>query len=264
MAKQTKVFLLDLGTLAMPESALFWGAWGAEHIRFPVYGVLIDHADGLFLFDTGFDKALMDGIIPGSAQQTEEQTLPARIALAGYSLDRVSHVINSHYHIDHVGGNKLCRHATTVCHKCELEAAANPEPFEEGAYADMSFAPGLRGADASDYARDVYTPRVETVTGDADVAKGVRLIETPGHTDGHCSLLVTLADRRPMLFTGDACYSERTLVRRQISTSHVDPRQSFRSLDRIDEIARDTDAELFYAHDADAWRGWKPAPAFYS
>lgn len=265
MAKKTRVFLLDLGSMALPESSLFWGSLGGEAIRFPVYGVLVDHADGLFLFDSGFDKAHVDALLPGNAQQTDAQTLQAQLAMAGFGADQVSHVVNSHYHVDHVGGNKLCRHATTVCHACELEAAANPEPFEEMGYSDMSFAPGLRGcADPLGYADDVYTPKFETVRGDQELAKGVRLIETPGHTDGHYSLLVSLADRRPMLFTSDACYTPRSMAERRIASAHVDVRQSYRSLDRLEEVAREEDAELFFGHDPDGWRTWRPAPAFYS
>ncbi len=36
------------------------GAAGAD----PVYGVLIEHDDGLFLFDTGFDLEHMNAVLP--------------------------------------------------------------------------------------------------------------------------------------------------------------------------------------------------------
>src|SRR3546814_4943458 len=65
--------------------------------------------------------------------------------------------------------------------------------------------------DAGDPPLDIYTPKFETVTGDQEIAKGVWLFETPGHTAGHYSMMVELANRRPMLFTADACYSRKNM-----------------------------------------------------
>jgi hypothetical protein len=33
---------------------------------------------------------------------------------------------------------------------------------------------------------------------------------------------------------------------------------------RLAALAEEHDAELFYSHDADSYRGWLKAPAFYS
>ena len=49
----------------------------------------------------------------------------------------------------------------------------------------------------------------ELISGEAEIAKGVTVIESPGHTAGHVSLLVELNGRRPMLFTGDAVYTRQ-------------------------------------------------------
>lgn len=51
-----------------------------------------------------------------------------------YLLDcgTITHVVNSHYHIDHCGGNKYCTHATTICHQCELEVLGIAERLEDG------------------------------------------------------------------------------------------------------------------------------------
>ena len=230
----------------------------------PVYGVLIDHEEGRFLYDTGFDKEIVDTVLSGNARQSDRQTLPGQLDLIGLRTDQISHVVNSHYHLDHVGGTSCASMRRRCAHACEMEAAANPAPFEEMGYCDMSFAPGLRGAASGhDYANDIYTPKFQLLRGDQEIAKGVTLFETPEHTDGHCSLMVRLAGRRPMLFRGDACYDKRGMDENRISSSHVDPRASFRSLDRLRQLARDHDAELFYAHDAISWKTWTPAPGFY-
>ncbi|WP_070154051.1 4-pyridoxolactonase [Sphingobium phenoxybenzoativorans] len=258
----TKVYILDGGRLAMKEYHMYWNAGGEAMVTLPCYSVLIEHDDGRFLFDTGFDLHHFDQfVMPGIAQQSLDQTIPGQLANLGLSPADITHVINSHYHIDHCGGNKHCLHATTICHACELEAARTPEPFEELAYSDQSFAPGLR---ASEPEIDIYTPRFETLTGDQEIARGVFLFETPGHTNGHYSLMIKLSDRRPMMFTADAAYTARSMETRTISSAHVDPVAACRSLERLNILAQDHDAELFYGHDIEQFGAYRIAPAYYS
>lgn len=257
-----KVYLLDLGSMELDGYMMYWGHGPPGPFRFPVYGVLIDHPEGRFLFDTGFDKDLIDGMIPDNAVQSARQTIPGQLDLVGLRPSDITHVVNSHYHVDHVGGNKHCTHATTLCHKCEMEAYLEPEPFERMGFSDRSAVPPPE--QPSDVAGDMYTPRHELLTGDQEIAKGVHLFETPGHTPGHYSLMVRLAGRRPMLFTGDACYTKRSIEHDIIANSHVDVKQSFQSLARLRQLAEQHDAELFYSHDPEAWSQWKPAPGYYS
>jgi 4-pyridoxolactonase len=260
----TKVYLLDLGTLELDGYMMYWGKGPSGPFRFPVYGVLVDHPEGKFVFDTGFDKAFFDKMFPGNAVQSERQTLAGQLDLIGIRPGEITHVLNSHYHVDHVGGNKHCIHATTVCHKCELEAVRHPEHHEELGYSDKSFAPELMAEPVySDVADDIYTPRFELISGDQEVARGVHIFETPGHTPGHYSMMVQLANRRPMLFTGDACYTQRNIEDDIISNSHSDVKQAFQSLQRLRDLAEQHDAELFYSHDPKAWTQWRTAPFAY-
>lgn len=265
----TKVYLLDFGTIALDGFMMFWNRGPGGPIRFPAYGVLIDHAEGRFLFDTGFDREWFDQHLPGLAHQSERQTVPGQLDLLGLRPGDITHVINSHCHVDHVGGNKCCCNATTLCHKHELEAVRRPEPWEAMGYSDHSFAAPEQLDPAStptidDAVQDIYTPRFELLTGDAEIASGVTLFETPGHTPGHYSLLVRLANRRPMLFTGDACYTQRSIEENIISGAHSDVAAAHASMQRLRDLAEQHDAELFYSHDAEAWANWKPAPQFYS
>jgi 4-pyridoxolactonase len=259
MAK-TKLYILDHGEMTAKEYFLYWNATGESTIRLPAYSVLIDHDDGLFLFDSGFDLCHMETIVPGLCTQSVNQTIPGQLALLGKRPSDITHVVNSHYHLDHVGGNKHCLHAKTICHACELEEARNPEPFEAGGYSDTSFAPGLRSDDPE---IDIYTPTFETLRGDQEIARGLFLYETPGHTNGHYSLMVKLSDRRPMLFTADAIYTTRTLERMEIASAHIDPIAATRSITRLKDLAEKHDAEMFFGHDIEQFGNYKLAPAYY-
>src|SRR5258708_2617746 len=162
--KRTRVALLDGGETSAKEYQIYWNYPSEAVVSMPTYGVLIDHADGLFLFDTGFDLVHVQtkmGI--SGALQTPGQTIPKQLELLGLG--------------------------------------------------DSSGEPEL----------EIYTPHFETLRGDQQIATGLHLFETPGHTPGHYSLLVELSGRRPMLFSGDACYSRKGLDLMKMPASHVDP-----------------------------------------
>jgi 4-pyridoxolactonase len=115
-----------------------------------------------------------------------------------------------------------------------------------------------------DPALDMYTPKFQTLTGDQETAKGVWLFETPGHTAGHYSMMVELANRRPMLFTADACYSQKNMDMMCISSFHLDPVGSLNSMKRLKALAEKHDAELFYSHDLESFKKYQTGAAYYS
>ena len=267
--QETKVYLLDCGTMSLDQSYMFLDAGLTGQRRFPVYGVLVDHAEGKFIFDTGFDAGHIQNVASFTEpEQSAQQSIPGQLDMIGVRPSQITHVVNSHYHIDHCGGNKYCTHATTICHQCELEVLKAPAPNEQLAYSDLSFAPGIRQATPPSadvgVAPDLYTPRFETLKGDQELAKGVFLFETPGHTPGHYSLLVKLASRRPMLFTADACYSRKNLDMRCIQAGNHDPARALESLDRLVTLAERHDAEMFFSHDPESWPLYQRAPGYYS
>ena len=264
---ETKVYLLDGGTLVIDGYHAFWNRGPGGELRFPTYSVLIEHADGRYVFDTGYDYDHVMKVLPFEKPlQTKEQTIPGQLSLLGLKPQDINYVINSHYHFDHCGGNKYLTEACTVCHALELESCGCPQPFEMLGYSDLSFSPDVaakRGQDASPEL-DIYTPSFDTMIGDQEIAKGMWLFETPGHTAGHYSLMVELPGRRPLLFTADACYSQKNMDMMCISSFHLDPVASVNSMQRLKDLAEKHNAELFYSHDPESWPSYVKAPAFYA
>jgi 4-pyridoxolactonase len=76
--------------------------------------------------------------------------------------------------------------------------------------------------------------------------------------------MVELSGRRPMLFAGDAIYTRQSLERTIISGFHFDPVASVASMRRLAALAAEHDAELFFSHDAESFREWQKAPAYYT
>jgi 4-pyridoxolactonase len=246
-----KIWLLDNGSIVIEHTQLMWNVPGPQ-VRIPSYAVLIEHEDGLFLFDTGFDLEHTNAVLPFELpEQTPEQTIPAQLELAGFGTSDVTRLVNSHLHFDHVGGNKHFQGVKNVVHEQELAQARNHEPFEFFGYSDKTW--------------DYEGANFEPVSGDLDLAKGLFLFETPGHTIGHYSLLVTPESSagRPMLFAFDVVYTQPALEKGIQPGFHIDPRAGVRSIARVKEVAAEHGADIYLSHDAEAFTEYKHAPDFY-
>jgi N-acyl homoserine lactone hydrolase len=137
-----------------------------------VLGYLIRHDDGPILLDTG---------IGATDAETEEWYRPDRIPLPealqrnGLGLDDIKTVVNCHLHFDHCGGNPLLAGTPIVVQRRELEAARG----EDYTVPELIDHDGVR---------------YEEIDGEVELRPGVLVIPTPGHTDGHQSVVVRCSD----------------------------------------------------------------------
>ena len=151
----------------------------------PVHGFVIQHPQaGAILVDTGV--GFHDRLI----KEWKVVNRHAADALAEHDLSPadVNIVINTHLHFDHCGQNAVFKHAPFYIQRAELERARSDEPVKEW----FDFA----GA------------RFELIDGDAEIADGVRVLATPGHTVGHQSVLVETGKGEAVMI-GDAAYTSR-------------------------------------------------------
>jgi 4-pyridoxolactonase len=247
MSKATSVRLLDSGTLVIDQSHITWNVGCGTPVRFPVYSVLIEHPDGLLMFDSGYDLDLVNEVLPFELpEQTRDQTVPAQLAKCGFTPQDVGVLINSHLHFDHCGGNKHLTNATTYLHRDELRQARTPEPFERFGYADKSY--------------DHASAKFELLEGDLEFAPGIHLFHTPGHTVGHYSLLVELEGSRPLLFMADVSYTPTAFAADQQAGFHNNPVDGVRSIRRVKRLAKEWDAEVVFTHDMDVFKTYALAP----
>lgn len=159
---------LLLGTFVRPAQETGTGAPRVE----AVYGYLVRHDRGLILLDTGLgrgDAETEDWYRPRRVE------LPQALAVVGASMEAIDLVVNCHLHFDHCGGNPLLAGTSIVAQRREL-AAARQDDYTMGHLVDF---PG------STY---------EVLDGEAQVRPGVHVVPTPGHVDGHQSLVVVCDD----------------------------------------------------------------------
>jgi len=153
--------------------------WHPEHdafTPFPVHAWVIRHPDGAILVDTGV--GLGNGAID---EWYHPQSIPLTTALdaAGLALSDIAAVVLSHLHFDHCGQQGTLS-APTYVQATEFEAAK---------------ATGYTVPDWAEVAKD----RLRLVHGDENIADGIRLLSTPGHTPGHQSVVIEVGDERVVL-----------------------------------------------------------------
>jgi 4-pyridoxolactonase len=249
-----KLWLLDTGSIVIEHTQLLWNVPG-DPVRIPSYAVLVEHDDGLYLFDTGFGLEHTSRVLPFEhPEQTAEQTIPAQLRLCGFTVSDVTTLVNSHLHFDHVGGNGdfAGTGVRNVVHAREIAQARHHEPFEYFGYSDRSW----------DYDGVALVP----VTGDLELAPGIRLYETPGHTVGHYSVLLAGggdSSSRAMLFPFDVVYTAVGLEKGMQPGFHHDPVAGVRSIRRIKALVEEHGADVFFSHDPEAWRAYRQAPDSY-
>ena len=244
-----RVWLLNNGSIVIEHTQLMWNVPGPQ-VRIPVYSVLVEHDDGLFLFDTGIGMEHMNEVLPFELpEQTEEQTIPAQLESCGFGLGNVTAVVNSHLHIDHVGGNQLFKGTDVrhLIHEKELAQARNHAPFEFFGYSDKTW--------------DYEGANIETFSGDTELAPGLWVYETPGHTVGHVSVLVD--GEQPLLFAMDVAYTSAAMERGIQPGFHHTPVDGVRSIARVKQLAEERGAQIFLSHDMEAWQGYTHAPGHY-
>jgi N-acyl homoserine lactone hydrolase len=195
----------------------------------PINAYVIEHTNGLLLFDTGQDRASVTddhyfpdgftGVIYDRLARFhigEEDTLSAQLATLGYAPADIGTAILSHLHQDHMGGLRELRGAKLLVAQAEWAQLSKPAPEPRGFLRSHIQLPRLHWSQIGFEPTD--DPALAPFTHSMDVAGdgSLVLLPTPGHTPGSLSLLIRRRTRSPLLLVGDLTYGAELLERRQL------------------------------------------------
>jgi N-acyl homoserine lactone hydrolase len=242
-----RMWALDGPTGSADRSMLEQGASGQFSIRIPTF--LIEHRDGVVLFDTGLDpRAATDAAeIYGAVAElmhiefNREQRLDIQMKALGYEMEDIDHVVVSHLHLDHAGGMSLFPHAQFWLGSGEQSHAIAPIEEQAGFFHDEDL-------------ESLRRFRYEEVVEDRDLFGdgSISLLSTPGHTPGHLSLVVRLPGRNFVL-SGDATHTRNSLAELIPLPSEYDSEAAVRSMQRLVSIEASADATIWISHDTEDW-----------
>ena len=258
----TKVYFLDGGTFTQDQSIVTFAIGAGKPNTSQVSSVLIDHPEGKIIVETGMDSSMWPDLVKQILvpHQTEEQRLDNALRRIGVSPEEIDVVINTHLHADHCSFNRIFKNATWMIQRRELMEALVPE-VHELTYVKGCFDVGLS---------------TKLLDGDYEVAKGVHILDTNGHTAGHQSVAIETEKSGVFLVTGDASMSKDNFPgESKISPQGwpcspiLDAKKHMRSLERLKEYVDTTRARmhstctLVYGHDHEEFLKLKQAPKYY-
>jgi glyoxylase-like metal-dependent hydrolase (beta-lactamase superfamily II) len=190
----------------------------------PINVYVIEHTDGLVVFDSGQDRASVTdpGYFPDGPVGVvydrlarfdigEAETFSAGLDRLGYAAGDVTTAVISHLHQDHIGGVAEMPQAELLVAADEWRSFRRPLAEARGLLRRHIDLPGLRWSPVE------FEPLDSAAAGGASLGPFTRgrdlfgdgslvLLPTPGHTPGSVSLLVRRNDGPPLLLVGDLTY----------------------------------------------------------
>lgn len=247
-----KLHVLSFGTLNLNELEMTGQGSPDGCLKFPSYGVLVEHEKGLILIDTGcaMDPAFPDRIDQKLVNFTEQDLIQNRLAELGYTPDDVDYVIITHMHVDHAGDLQLFKNATFITPREEylktIVDTGGPAPK------------GLIDEWKNPYRKWHFVDR-----GTIDFADGIKIIcFGPGHSYCMLAVLLTTKELGDVLIASDIVYNQYTLDG-LLPGNYVDLDGFKDSVAHVKELAS-CGVTIWFGHDIDQFASMKIAPdGFY-
>ncbi|GLV60731.1 N-acyl homoserine lactone hydrolase [Dictyobacter sp. S3.2.2.5] len=223
----------------------------------PVAGRTLEMVMGCYLIEmSDGTHVLIDSGLPadvprpaGAPAPQQEKNVLSHLADLGLSPDDINMLICTHFDIDHAGYHDAFTQAELIVQRAHYEMARRGHP---------RFAPARAHWDHPDL-------RYRLVDGDTELAPGLTLLETSGHTTGHQSVLLRLPHTGPVLLTIDAVIMQSVFTpERSASRLDENEEQLRASTRKLLNVAEEEHASLvIFGHDGEQWKTLKTAPAYY-
>jgi N-acyl homoserine lactone hydrolase len=255
-----RLYVLDCGTLKSANPAPLQER-GVVTTDMSVAAYLVVHPRGTLVWDTGVipDEMIQTGVTT-SFRATAQKTIESQLSQIGYKPSDVGYLALSHYHYDHSANSNLFAHATWLVQRPEREAMFS-RPL--GPSSANSPAPETVKARFA----SLEQSKTQLLDGDYDVFGdgAVVIVSTPGHTPGHQSLYVKLAQTGPILLSGDLYHYpvERELKDFTPFAALGNPTQEEHSKAKVETLLKEKRAALWIQHDLIGNGRLKKAPAYY-
>lgn len=259
-----RLYMFQTGHIRQREVNIKLGTSQDEFLT-PIPWYLITHPKGNVVIDggtaveaardpKGYWGATSDVYYP---LLTEEETCVNQLTAAGFKVEDVRYVLQSHLHLDHTGGTGRFPNATHIVQRKEYDYAFNPDWFSTGGY----IRPDFDKADLKwEFLDGEATDRFD-LYGDGVI----RMIFSPGHSPGHQSFLITLPKQpKPILLTIDATYTMDHWNEKALPGFLTSAIETAHSVKKLRRLAEDTGALVVPGHDLETWKQFRKAPDFYA
>jgi len=179
----------------------------------PIWVMIVEHSEGVYIFDAGeiSDINNQDYFTPCGRiakwfdttqfkfKVSREDEIDQQLQRLNIPVEKVKAVILTHLHFDHSDGIKYFPSTPVMVSKDEWAKPFGDLPQLYPAW----FKPVLLNMNER---YDVFDKACYVTN-----AKDIVLVETPGHTYHHCSVLLSM-DGLHIMFAADVCYTQQQLL----------------------------------------------------
>lgn len=219
----------------------------------PIWVLIIEHPEGIFVIDTGENANVNDpGYFKSSGMfanwfdttqfkfevKKEEEIGPQLIDL-DIPIEKIKAVVLTHLHLDHIDGLKYFPSTPIIVNKKEWEKPFGDLPKLYPSW----FKPQLVELNEKEEVFENVYYLTKT--------KDLLLIRTPGHTYHHCSVLLK-TDQCFIFFAADVCYMQRQIIEEKYAGANASHRLAKETYDKIKRFAKKNKLIFLPSHDADA------------
>ena len=208
-------------------------AYEGKKLQLTASCYLIRHADHYMIWDTGYPVAAATPNAP-----TVKVTLVDQLAQLKIKPEQINYVGISHYHGDHTGQAASFPQATLLIGQGDWDVLKGPTPS-----GTTNAAPLKHWLDGQGKSEPVAKDK--DVFGDGTVV----MLDMPGHTPGHHSLLVKLKEKGNVLLTGDQAHFRENYDSNGVPTFNFNRADTIASFDRFKQIAKNLQATVIIQHD---------------
>jgi N-acyl homoserine lactone hydrolase len=200
----------------------------------PIWVMIIEHPEGIFVIDTGENSNISDRDYFNFASPMvkwfnttqykftveREEEIDRQLQALRIPVEKISSVILTHLHLDHVDGLRHFTNTPVLVNKAEWE-----KPFGD---LPQLYPPGFKPRLVELNEQYEMFDKAFYITN----AKDIVLVETPGHTWHHCSVIIK-TERSHILFGADVCYDQQQVIDKKYSGANASHK-----------LAKDTYAKL--------------------
>lgn len=199
---------------------------------------IIKHPKGTLVWDAGIADfhADEDNSKSGKYQSffpVVEKKLITQLNDANINIDSINYIAFSHTHFDHIGNARYFKNSTWIVQEDELHWAFSKYDKHE---------------------RELISPLKDsekiTFNSSYDVFNDgkVVILHYPGHTPGHCCLLINTG-KQPIIISGDIYHFNEQREHQRIPQFNYNIDNSRKSIKALEELAKSINARVIIQHE---------------
>jgi len=219
----------------------------------PIWVLVIEHPDGIFVIDTGENADVNNpGYFKSSGffahwfdttqfkfKVNRDEEIGPQLSRLNIPIENIKAIILTHLHLDHIDGLKYFPLTEIIVNKLEWERPFGDLPKLYPHWFKPKLVELNEQFDVFDHVK--YLTR----------SKDLLLVETPGHTYHHCSVLLQ-ADECCIFFGADICYSQCQIIEEKYSGTNASHRMAKLTYDTVKRFAKKRKLVFVPSHDAEA------------